>query len=698
MGGLKIKILAGFIPAALITMGAIGGIVSWKLNQSTKQQTVLIADAIGAQANERLRGHLNILDLFIEGIQTDVAAKTLTVAHRADVTAYVERYHQTALEPILRSVTEADDLDFAMAFSLGGTLIAAFPTDGNEFNMTRHFNSATLGSAMEELVSPDGNGETELVSAILKMDTGFLQDMALGSKNIDGKGAVALVSAVQIRDDFQDPIGILISGKLLNHYVTPLAQLHETVGSAFSIYMDTIPIASAGFTAAPPHLDAAVQKKIAEIGKKIVSLSADGETYIANCAPLGPKGSAAIATICSSIPESTLVAAQSNMVAFGIETKDSVQSWVLSVGVAGVIVFILLSLLVAGKIVGPLVRMTGAMTSLASGEHDIKIPSLDSRDEIGEMAKAVLVFQENAIEKQRLEGEQTASRQQAEKEKHRFISELADQFERQVKEVVDGVSSSANEMRTTAQQMSAAAEEASRQSTNVATASEQATANVQTVAATAEELSASIAEISRQVSQSTKITSSAVAEIESTNATVLGLAEAANRIGEVVTLINDIAGQTNLLALNATIEAARAGEAGKGFAVVAQEVKNLANQTAKATEDIAGQIGAVQDEANDAVSAIRKINSIITEVNDISTTIASAIEEQGMSTREIAHNVQQAARGTQDVNDNIGSVNKAAGETGLAAGQVLSAARDMSNQADGLRSEVDRFLAEVRTA
>ena len=185
-------------------------------------------------------------------------------------------------------------------------------------------------------------------------------------------------------------------------------------------------------------------------------------------------------------------------------------------------------------------------------------------------------------------------------------------------------------------------------------------------------------------------------EAETTNDTVQGLAEAASKIGEVVTLINDIAGQTNLLALNATIEAARAGEAGKGFAVVAGDVKNLANQTAKATEDISAQVTAIQNETNDAVGAIERIRDVITEVNEIATTIATAVEQQGVSAQEIARNVQQAARGTQDVNENIESVSRAASETGTAAGQVLSASKEMSRQAEDLRGEVDRFLREVR--
>jgi len=349
------------------------------------------------------------------------------------------------------------------------------------------------------------------------------------------------------------------------------------------------------------------------------------------------------------------------------------------------------------SITNPIAGLTRLMGELANGKLDVEI-DVAGTDEVGEMARAVQVFKDNAIEKLRLEEQQAAAAQRAEEEKRQTMNEMADRFERSVKEVVDGVGSAATEMQATSQQMSATAEETSRQSANVATASDQATANVQTVAATAEELSASIAEIGRQVSQSAKIAQNAVEEAESTNETVRGLADAAAKIGEVVNLINDIAGQTNLLALNATIEAARAGEAGKGFAVVAQEVKNLANQTAKATEEISTQIGAVQEETNDAVTAIEKIRGIIGEVNDIATTISSAVEEQGVSTQEIARNVQQAAQGTQDVNQNIESVSRAAGETGAAANQVLNASQEMARQAEGLRGEVDRFLQEIRTA
>ncbi|MCW8914755.1 MAG: methyl-accepting chemotaxis protein [Magnetovibrio sp.] len=369
--------------------------------------------------------------------------------------------------------------------------------------------------------------------------------------------------------------------------------------------------------------------------------------------------------------------------------------------IMGTMVGVAILVLAIGTLIGrgissPIGGMTDSMVKLADGALDTEVPSQDFGNELGRMAAAVQIFKDNAIEVKRLEEEQKANEEREAKEKRDMMLNMADTFESSVGSVVNSVSSSATEMQSSATTLSATAEQTSKQSTTVAAASEEASANVQTVASAAEELSSSISEISRQVAQSTQISSTAVAEVDGANTQVQGLADAARKIGEVVALITDIADQTNLLALNATIEAARAGEAGKGFAVVASEVKNLANQTAKATEEISSQIGGIQHATDDAVQAIGSIGGIINQMNEIASTIAAAVEEQGAATQEIARNVEQASAGTGEVSANIAGVTQAAGETGEAASEMLGAAQELSQQSEILRSEVDKFLANIR--
>ena len=376
----------------------------------------------------------------------------------------------------------------------------------------------------------------------------------------------------------------------------------------------------------------------------------------------------------------------------------STTSWVLLLlAVSGIVLGIATAAWLGSSVGTPIAAMTAIMKRLARGDEVSDIAGHGRKDEIGEMANAVDIFRRAMLDARRL-GTAQSDEHATKERRQRTIDEQLVSFDRSVRRSLETLATSSTEMRATAQSMSATAEVTSRQATGVASAAELASANVETVAAAAEEMGASISEISRQVEESSKIANKAVEEAARTNTTVQSLADAAQKIGEVVSLIQDIASQTNLLALNATIEAARAGEAGKGFAVVASEVKSLANQTAKATEEIAGQIGAIQGATKEAVEAIRAIDGTIGRMNEISAMIAAAMEEQGASTREITRNTQEAARGTQEVSQSIGNVTAAAAETGAASAQVLHSSEELGKQAGTLRAQIDQFLAAIRAA
>jgi methyl-accepting chemotaxis protein len=369
-----------------------------------------------------------------------------------------------------------------------------------------------------------------------------------------------------------------------------------------------------------------------------------------------------------------------------------------------VAVALMLSLMGSGifaflGIARPLTRLNGALGRMAAGELNIDIPGASRGDEVGDIAKTVVVIRENAEHKAHAEAEAQAQQEQiAARQRKADMVRLADSFEAAVGEIVETVASAATELEASATTLTSTATRSQEVTVMVAAASEEASTNVQSVASATEELSSSVNEISRQVQASARMAGEAVDQARMTNDRVGELSKAAARIGDVVELINTIAGQTNLLALNATIEAARAGEAGRGFAVVASEVKALAEQTAKATGEIGQQISGIQSATQVSVNAIREISGTIEKLSEISATIASAVEEQGAATQEISRNVQQAAEGTQQVSSNIAEVQRGATETGSASSQVLSAAQSLSGDSNRLKLEVGKFLDTVRAA
>jgi len=440
---------------------------------------------------------------------------------------------------------------------------------------------------------------------------------------------------------------------------------------------------------------------------------------------------------------------QTGIVEIARGAADRMQLIVAGTALAALLLGLIAAWAIARGITRPIQAMVAAMGRLADRDWSVEVPARARRDEIGDIARAVQVFKENGIENEALQKEaeenrirearqkeeqaqaasearaekrrmdeeariaeerrqreadeaqrkaEAAMAAQAEERRRKEMQALADGFEQAVGAVVEAVGSASVEMRDLAERMVASVDATQSRAATVAAASEQASANVQTVAAATEELASSVHEISRQVQTSTRIAGEAVTQAGATDAQVKQLTEGARRIGEIVTMIQNIASQTNLLALNATIEAARAGEAGKGFAVVASEVKMLANQTAKATDDIGTQISAIQASVGEAAASIQSISQTIGQVSEIAMTISSAVEEQGAATQEIARNVQQAATGTLEVSSNIAGVSEVAMDTRGAADRVLGAAGGLSRQADALRQEVASFVQRVRAA
>ena len=382
------------------------------------------------------------------------------------------------------------------------------------------------------------------------------------------------------------------------------------------------------------------------------------------------------------------------------EEEYASASRLLEILAVGSVLFGLLFGFIVGQygVAGPIRAVVELLKQLAGGKYDVDVHGTERGDEVGDVARTAMVFKENGLAKIRMEREQKEAEARVAAQRRADMLKLADGFERAVGEIVETVASASTELEASATTLTSTAERSQELATVVSAASEEASTNVQSVASATEELSSSVNEISRQVQESARMASEAVQQARATNDRVGELSKAASRIGDVIELINTIAGQTNLLALNATIEAARAGEAGRGFAVVASEVKALAEQTAKATGEISQQISGIQGATQVSVHAIREISGTIERLSEISSTIASAVEEQGAATQEISRNVQQAAEGTQQVSSNITDVQRGASETGTASAQVLSAAQSLSGDSNRLKREVDKFLDSVRAA
>ena len=539
--------------------------------------------------------------------------------------------------------------------------------------------AATSGLSLAEL------GRIESAAAQLR-DTRIPATDALGRIGINFMrqrvNAVRLITAdtPELRAEVADQIAkrdALLAAQYARYEALPLTQPEREAYAAFRQHVATYAEQQREAVAKAEAGDVAGGQRIynTTMSDSIRAIMADWEKLVA----LNGDGSQA---------SGTLIA----------QTYDAAKRNVLALAGLALAVALGAFVLVTHGVSRPLRTISAVTQRLAAGDAEVAIPGQERRDEIGALAGSVVVFRDNLVRARALEAETALARADAETQRRAATRAMADAFEQAVGGIVGGVSAAATELEATARSLTGSAADAAGQSGTVASAASDAAANVNTVAAAAEELGSSVQEIGRQVSGSAELARVAVAEATNTVALVQDLSSAAAKVGDVVALISGIAAQTNLLALNATIEAARAGAAGRGFAVVASEVKALAEQTARATEEITGQIGRIQSSTGQAASAIDGIGRRIREIDGVAASIAAAVEQQGAATQEIVRNVAEAAAGTGAVTGTIASLAQSAEETGTAAAQVLGAATEMSRQSEHLGAEVARFLATVRAA
>jgi methyl-accepting chemotaxis protein len=611
---------------------------------------------------------------------------------------------QTAEMPALKALVPLlDNIEFADSGNLRATLRQSVEA----VTALQGQSSVALHKPKAERANPEGlakqywDEETALLGTLEKISTALTASIQREDAFVDEMMALKQL-AWTVRNAAGDA-SLTISNSMPAGKMTPEdgQKYIGSVATSEGVWATVIDMTSG--TTLPARVTQAIEKAQQQyfsadytaLRARMVKTLLAGEKTEMNTTQWAPYTIARLATILS-VAEAAIEAAKEHAA-----TQHSAATLDLSLQLGLLTLAIAVSagafLAVGRRVITPLHKIRDAMLRVAGGDLSVEVGFADRRDEIGALSGALATFKQNAVEKARIEEEQRDRRAQAETRQRAVEAHIA-AFESQVREALESLGGASQQMRTTSELLAKTAERSSGQVKAAESASEEASSNVETVAAASEELSASIAEISRQVTRAATIAGRAVEETRETDGTVQGLAETAGRIGEVVKLISDIAGQTNLLALNATIEAARAGEAGKGFAVVASEVKSLANQTAKATEEISAQIVAVQSVTKDAVDAIKRIGGTIGEVNAVATSIASAVEEQGAATQEITRNTQQAARRTKDVSENITGVAAGTDETGSAAGGVKSAADALTVQADRLRAQVRDFLDKIRAA
>jgi len=700
MSSLKHKMLTAYCSAVIGILAVIVIAVSWQLSDSISHQTKLLSKNMGEQTNRVILGHLKVLKALIENAQKDVRGNTEHISQHPNTYKSMESKQVKELTMFLEAACQRTDTDFALVYDIKGKLQASIPRGANALEAEKVFGLINMQQAISGLKEGNGADKPAEVDFIVRMDAPLLKALEFGDRIGTQSGGIVLVSSGMIPDDFGDPFGVCISGKLLNHFDHPMKQMYEATGSVSAIYLDTLPIAYGGFNeGGKEKVDINLLRIDPEVIKtafassghvnKIFTLA--GKTYLTTSAPIKSFNGENIGLMCVGVPEEELIEAQKTIISNSVRTKSVVQRWLFGIGIAALFIFVMVSFVITRSITRPI---SDAVARLKEGEGDLTIRlETSSRDEVGELARWFNVFIERlqTIIRDIAKDTGTLTKSSAE------LSEIS----RQMTVSAEHASGKANTVATAAQEMSS-------NMSSVAAAAEQASTNTHMIASSAEEMAASIHEIAQNSEKARTITGVAAEQAKSSAARVGELGKAAQEIRKVTETITVISDRTNLLALNATIEAARAGEAGRGFAVVANEIKELARQTAGATGEIRNRIQGIQDSIGGTIADMENVPRVMGEVNEIVSAIAAAVEEQSVTTREIAANVAQASSGIQEVTHNvsqnssvaveiakeISEVNQSANEMTNSSSQVSLSAQELSRVAVQLKGVVEQFRVD----
>ena len=689
---LKQKMMIIFCSMVVLLIATITGVITLKLEKSISDQTAMLSQSLEHMGNNKIQGHHQVLEAFIENTRENIRRNVEDISTNPKTYTLMEDQNVKDLILLLDSACQRTGTDFAFAYTLEGKLAASVPKEANALTAEALLELTGIPAVVKKIQNENGEAELANSDISIKLDPDKMKALELIKGGAPSDSGILMISTRIILDDFGDLFGICITGKMLNGFTTPLKRLQAATGSASAFYLETQPIASAGFADGdgepvdPGQLQIS-RDFLAEVYKsqtpmnKVLALA--GKNYLTASTAIRSSDGENIGIVCVARPESEIIQAKSLFVGSSLKTKSVILKSMLTIGCLSLVVFIIVTCFITSRIVKPLRSLTRTVKYIETKGDLTRRTDISQNDEIGKLAAGFNTFTgmlEKIIKEINSKAESLASSSET-------LSGLS-----------KSMSSGAATMSGQSNNVASSAEEMNSTLSNVATASEQASTNMNLVASAAEEMSSTVSEIAQNSEKAKNTAIAAVDRAKITSDKVSRLGKAADDISKVTEVINEISDKTNLLALNATIEAARAGQAGKGFAVVANEIKDLARQTADATKEIKTKIEEIQAATTETVDEIKDISRVINDVNDIVSTIAAAVEEQSITTRKISENVSQTSIGIHDISHNISQTSMVSDEIAKDISNVSHSAENMvgsSSQVEVSVSELSDLAADL---